>query len=157
MCFLGRLVGPAKSCIFGDRKNENENGDDDDDDDEDEDEDDEDEDEDEGEGEGEGEDKDKDNCSSWTEVPLSLNSLGSFLRLSAGISAWKSYDGVHAPHVQTQSGLGKQDKMDRIAWKNVMRKHLRHTKGTRNLSFLRETHFWDWFLFLDHSIMAFGD
>eukprot|EP00435_Cladocopium_sp_Y103_P037337 s2143_g9.t2 len=29
-------------------------------------------------------------------VPLSLNSLGSFLRLGAGISAWKSYDGVHA-------------------------------------------------------------
>ena len=94
MCFLGRLVGPAKSCIFGDRKNEHESDDDDyDDDDDHEDDDDEDEDEDEGE--------DKDNCSSWAEVPLSLNSLGSFLRLGAGISAWKSYDGVHAPHVQT--------------------------------------------------------
>ena len=100
MCFFGQLVGPAKSCIFGDRTNENENDDDDDGDDDDDDED-------------EGEDKDKDNCSSWAEVPLSLNSLGSFLRLGAGISAWKSYDGVHAPHVQTQGGLGKQDKMDR--------------------------------------------
>ena len=120
MCFFGQLVGPAKSCIFGDRKNENENDDDDDDDDD--------------EDEDEGEDKDKDNCSSWAEVPLSLNSLGSFLRLGAGISAWKSYDGVHAPHVQTQSGWGKQDKMVRIAWKNVMRKHLRRTKGTRNPS-----------------------
>ncbi|CAK9099404.1 unnamed protein product [Durusdinium trenchii] len=29
-------------------------------------------------------------------VPLSLASLGSFLRLGAGLSAWKSYDGVHA-------------------------------------------------------------
>jgi hypothetical protein len=99
MCFLGRLVGPAKSCIFGDRKNEHESDDDDDYDDDDDHEDDDDEDEDED--EDEGEDKDKDNCSSWAEVPLSLNSLGSFLRLGAGISAWKSYDGVHAPHVQT--------------------------------------------------------
>eukprot|EP00434_Breviolum_minutum_P024228 symbB.v1.2.021393.t1/scaffold1840.1/size99223/7 len=30
------------------------------------------------------------------EAPLSLASLGSFLRLGAGISAWKSYDGIHA-------------------------------------------------------------
>ena len=51
MCFLGRLVGPAKSCIFGDRTNENENDDDDDDGDDDDDD------------EDEGEDKDKDNCS----------------------------------------------------------------------------------------------
>ena len=28
---------------------------------------------------------------------LSLRSLGRFLRLSVGISAWKSYDGQHAP------------------------------------------------------------
>ena len=36
--------------------------------------------------------------SSWFQLqaPLSLTSLGSFLRLGAGISAWKSYDGLHA-------------------------------------------------------------
>ena len=35
-----------------------------------------------------------------TTEALSLDSLGSFLRLGAGISAWKSYDGLHAsePH-----------------------------------------------------------
>ncbi|CAE7349984.1 unnamed protein product [Symbiodinium natans] len=30
-------------------------------------------------------------------VPLSRESLGAFLRLGAGLSAWKSYDGLHMP------------------------------------------------------------
>ncbi|CAE6933073.1 unnamed protein product [Symbiodinium sp. CCMP2592] len=39
-------------------------------------------------------------------VPLSLASLGAFLRLGAGISAWKSYDGLHmwALRVMPSSG-----------------------------------------------------